>query len=350
MVVAGGGTGGHIIPNIALLNKLKHKHPDLEILYIGSKKGMERKMISELGWRYEGVSCGKIRRYFDLQNLFDIFKAVWGVLEAFFKIKRFNPDVVFCKGGYVSFPVAIGGFLALKPVILHESDVVPGLANQIAAHVADIICVSFEESRKHISGKRVEVTGNPVREELRDGDRKRALKLTGLSGKKPVVLVMGGSQGAGFVNDLIWKRLRDYLKEYEFIHLCGRGKKREDLENENGYFALEYAAEEMKDLYALADIIVTRSGANSLAEIAFLGKASVLVPLVKGSRGDQIRNAEVFAEENPSVVLSEVVIDLDRYDLSSDLKKVLKMRAEAEMKPNNAADKIVDLILEHAKT
>lgn len=261
-------------------------------------------MMKDLGVPFKAVLTGKIRRYFSLWNVVDMVKIPIGIVQAAFILARFKPKMVFAKGGFVSFPAAAAAWFLRIPVILHESDVVPGLANKICAKFAQKVCVSFEESRKHFPGKDVVVTGNPVRREVIEGDKERGRAFTGLHNKKPVLLVMGGSQGAKFLNDLVRDHLDDLLEKYHVIHLTGLSK--EDVAEREGYKRYSYVNKEMNDLYALADVVITRSGANTLAELAALGKPSLLVPLGKdASRGDQIDNAHEHAKKYPAHVMEE---------------------------------------------
>lgn len=347
IVLAGGGTGGHIIPNIALYQELKKEMgEELKVLYIGSKKGLDATLVSANGLEFEGISCGKLRRYFSWENFVDVFRTVAGIWQSFWKIQRFKPEVIFCKGGYVSLPVAVAGRIAGVPVILHESDVVPGLANRLASRLASRICVSFAESKRYLKevvGK-VEVTGNPVRAEIAEGNRKRAMELSGLNEGKPVILVMGGSQGAAFVNELIWNNLDSLLAKFQIIHICGAGKVEAGKQGE-GYFSLEFANEELKDFYALSDLIITRAGANSLAEIEFLGRPAVLVPLIKGSRGDQIENAEIFEKNNPAIIINEKTFNKQQEQkLVVYLMKLLEKSKDSVRKKSSAAGKIAKII------
>lgn len=282
---------------------------------------MEEAMIKDLGFecvRFKGIRCGKLRRYFSLKNFTDLFRIPFGILEAFFSILFFKPTAVFCKGGYVSFPVAIGGWLARKPVFLHESDVVPGLANKMTAFFASKVLVSYEQSVKYFKAGKVIVTGNPVRAEIYTGSVNGGLKfLKWNPSDLPVVLFMGGSQGAGFVNNLVWGGLKKLVKKYRVIHICGKGNTARALRHSSTnkfvagrYRFFEYVGSEMKDLYAVCDAIVSRAGAISLAEISAVGRPSVLIPLGKKySRGDQIDNAKAFATGHKAFVMDEENFD-----------------------------------------
>jgi UDP-N-acetylglucosamine--N-acetylmuramyl-(pentapeptide) pyrophosphoryl-undecaprenol N-acetylglucosamine transferase len=352
IVLAGGGTGGHIIPNIALYQELKKEMGEkLDVLYIGSKKGLDRNLVEANGLKFEGINCGKLRRYFSWENFTDLFRTVAGIWESFWKIQGFKPEVIFCKGGYVSLPVAVAGRIAGVPVILHESDVVPGLANRLAGRLASRICVSFGESKRYFKEMvdKVELTGNPVRAEIAEGNRKKAMELSGLNEEKPVILVMGGSQGAAFVNELIWNNLDKLLEKFQIIHICGQGKLNKEKAGV-GYFSLEFAAEELKDFYALSDLIITRAGANSLAEIEFLGRPAVLIPLIKGSRGDQIENAEIFAKNNPAMIINEKTFNQQQEQkLAVYLMKLMDKSKDLKRKKSSAAEKIATIIKSYAK-
>jgi UDP-N-acetylglucosamine--N-acetylmuramyl-(pentapeptide) pyrophosphoryl-undecaprenol N-acetylglucosamine transferase len=320
LALAGGGTGGHIMPNIAIIDDLRSgfSNPaDLEILYFGTRNGMEKSLLKSIDVRYKGIFCGKLRRYFAWRNFTDIFKIPMGFFQSIAALIRFRPLVIFCKGGYVSFPVAAAGWVLKIPVILHESDVIPGLANKLSARFADTICVSHEESVKYFHGKKVAVTGNPVRREIANGNKEDGKLLSGLRENLPTVLIMGGSQGAESINEVVFDSLDNLLTKYQILHICGKNGVKSDnrilekLREENRklvsrYRAFSFVGEDLKHLYALADLIVSRAGANSLAEISAIGKPSILVPLgKKASRGDQIENAEVFVKNHPAVILKD---------------------------------------------
>jgi UDP-N-acetylglucosamine--N-acetylmuramyl-(pentapeptide) pyrophosphoryl-undecaprenol N-acetylglucosamine transferase len=294
------------MPNIAVIEEIQRRlAPDkFKLLYIGTRKGMEKRMIERMGVRYKGIFCGKLRRYFSFRNLVDFFKLPVGVLQSFVSILAFRPDVIFCKGGFVCFPVAVAGWMARKKVILHESDFSPGLANKLSARFASKIFVSYEETARFFPKAKVEFTGNPVRKWLNEGDKTGAANLTGLTEKLPVLLFMGGSQGADFINQIVWKNLDDLLRKYQIIHICGAN-------NASGrrikrIYETEFAGDELKDLYALADLIVTRGGANSLAEIEYIRKPAVVFPLGRqASRGDQIENSKAYIQDHPAVLINE---------------------------------------------
>lgn len=316
---------------------------------------MEKRMISELGVPFKGIMCGKLRRYFSFQNFLDFFKVPVGILQSYKIIRRFKPNVVFCKGGYVSFPVAIGAWMARVPVILHESDVVPGLANRMTAIFAKKICVSFGESESYFSRKKVELTGVPIRRDLLHGKARKGRNLTGFEKDLPVVLVMGGSQGAAFLNGLVWNNLKRLLSKYQVAHICGKDNldasilKGISSDLAVHYKAFEFIGEELKDVYALADIVVTRSGAMTLAELGVMKKPAILVPLgTEGSRGDQIDNAKAYIRHNDAVIMMEEGFITD--DFFSNLESLLNPTGKNEKYEDvavenlSATDKIIGLM------
>ena len=304
IVLTGGGTAGHVTPNIALLPKLRELGYDVH--YIGSYNGIEKTLIEACDVPYYGISSGKLRRYFDLKNFSDPFKVLKGFSEASKLLKKLKPDVVFSKGGFVSVPVVIAAKQHRIPVIIHESDMTPGLANKLSIPAASKVCCNFPETIDHLPKGKAVLTGSPIREELMTGSREKALKFTGLSGNKPVLLIIGGSLGSVIVNEAVRSVLPKLLEHFEIIHLCGKGKLDQTLTAMNGYVQYEYISDELKDLFALSDIVISRAGANSICEFLALRKPALLVPLsAAASRGDQILNANSFAKQGYASVLEE---------------------------------------------
>ena len=304
IILTGGGTAGHVTPNIALLPGLREMGYDIH--YIGSYNGIEKELITSLGIPYHGISSGKLRRYFSMQNFTDPFRVLKGFGEAKKIIKELKPDVIFSKGGFVSVPVVIAGKQCKVPTIIHESDMTPGLANKLAIPSATKVCCNFPETLSHLPKEKAVLTGSPIRKELMLGDRKKALDFCGLTEEKPILLIMGGSQGSVIVNNAVRAILPELLKEFSIIHLCGKGKVEQSLLGQKGYVQFEYIQKELNDLFALADIILSRAGANAICEILALRKPNLLIPLsVNASRGDQILNARSFERQGFSVVLEE---------------------------------------------
>lgn len=302
IVFTGGGSAGHVTPNIALIERLQQE--GWEVHYIGTESGMEKELISHMpGVEYHAVSAGKIRRYFSWQNFMDPFRVLKGMRQSKKLISGLSPDVVFSKGGYVSVPVVMAA--GKTPVVAHESDFTPGLANRIASRFTDHICVSFEDTLRNISAGKGVFTGTPIRPALYTGDKARAMHMTGFRGAKPVLLVMGGSLGAQKLNELLRQALPKLLPRYDVIHLCGRGKLDESL-HPDGYVQYEYIEDELPDLFALADIVLSRAGANAMFELLALQKPALLIPLPKASsRGDQTQNARYFEKKGYALCLEQ---------------------------------------------
>lgn len=304
IVLTGGGTAGHVTPNIALIPALKEA--GYQITYIGSYNGIERKLIEELGIPYYGISSGKLRRYFDVKNFSDPFRVLKGFHEAKKLLKQLRPDVIFSKGGFVSVPVVIAAKQCKIPAIIHESDMTPGLANRLCIPSARKVCCNFPETAASLPRDKAVLTGTPIRQELLTGDAEAGRKFCGFTSDKPVLMVIGGSLGAVAVNNHIRQILPELLKEFQVVHLCGKGKTDESLKGTEGYVQFEYIKEELADLFALSDIVVSRAGANAICELSALHKANLLIPLsANASRGDQILNARSFEKQGYSMVLEE---------------------------------------------
>lgn len=304
IILTGGGTAGHVTPNIALLPRLKELGYDIH--YIGSYTGIEKELIEQFGIPYHGISSGKLRRYFSLQNFTDPFRVLKGFSEASKLIKELKPDVIFSKGGFVSVPVVMAGKKHHVPTIIHESDMTPGLANKLSIPSASKVCCNFPETLEHLPKEKAVLTGSPIRQELMTGSKETALRLCGLTGDKPVILIVGGSLGSVAVNNAVRAILPKLLKDFHVIHLCGKGKIDESLKGLDGYVQFEYIKQELKDIFALTDIVISRAGANAICELLALHKPNLLIPLsANASRGDQILNARSFERQGFSIVLEE---------------------------------------------
>lgn len=350
MVLTGGGSAGHVTPHLALLPKLNNLGWDLH--YIGTHQGIERELIGDQ-MPYYPISAGKLRRYFDLKNFIDPFRVLKGWAQAYGILRRLRPQVVFSKGGFVSVPVAMAAKLLKIPVILHESDMTPGLANKLALPFATHICVTFPETLKHLPAEKASLTGNPIRDELFSGHRQEGLKICGFRGQKPVLLVMGGSLGAVEINEALRESLPKLLPTYHVIHLCGKGNVDATLTSQVGYRQFDYVGAELPHLMAAADFVVSRAGANSLFELLALKKPNLLIPLSRAaSRGDQILNARSFAQQGFSLVLEEEELSNDT--LVQNLEK-LRVKASELVKAmessrlKDSSGEIIKIIQEHAK-
>ena len=320
IVLTGGGTAGHVTPNIALLPELKKQGYDVH--YIGSYEGIERTLIKEQGIPYYGISSGKLRRYIDVKNLSDPFKVVKGLGQAIRLLGRIKPDVVFSKGGFVSVPVVLAAKFRHIPCVIHESDMTPGLANKICIPCAHRVCTNFPETMKHIPAEKAVLTGSPIRQELFKGSREKGLAFCGFDDTKPVLLIMGGSLGAVAVNDAVRGILPELLQKFHVIHLCGKGKLDDSLNDTKGYAQYEYIGPD-------------------------------LIPLsAEASRGDQILNAASFEKSGYSVVIQEKDVTNELLlktvnDVYTNREQYIHAMDKSQL--NNSIEKIVGLINEARK-
>lgn len=346
IIMTGGGTAGHVTPNIALIPKLKEL--GYEIQYIGTENGIERRLIREENIKYHIISSGKLRRYFDVKNFTDPFKVIKGVFDAKSIIKKEKPDVIFSKGGFVSVPVVLGAHFNKVPVIIHESDITPGLANKISMPFATKICVTFEEAMEHVDKNKAVLTGSPIRAELFKGSRKKGKEFCGFTDDKPVILVTGGSLGSRIINECVRESLAKLFDQFNVIHLCGKGNLNRNFNNTPGYAQFEYIKDELPDLMQLADIVISRAGSNTIFELLALKKPNILIPLsANASRGDQILNANSFEKSGYSVVIQEE--NLNALSLVENIETLNRNSATyidnmSRSKQRDSLGKIIELI------
>ena len=332
IILTGGGTAGHVTPNLAIAPHLRNS--GYELFYIGSKKGIEKTLAENAGIPYTGISSGKLRRYINIKNVTDTFRVVKGLGDAFAAIARIRPGLVFSKGGFVSVPVVIAAKTLGVRVIVHESDMTPGLANKLSLPFADKICVCFPETIKHVPEGKGILTGTPIRAELYRGSIGEARQICGFHDSKPVIMVMGGSQGSIAINECLRGILPQLVKRFNVIHLCGRNNRRSDLAM-RGYLQFEYVSQELPHLLAFADIVVSRAGANSISEFLALRKPNLLIPLpLSASRGDQILNAKSYESQGFSMLLNEEDMTPDTLlakidELYANRKKYAQKMAES---------------------
>lgn len=321
IVFTGGGTAGHVIPNLPLIEAFQSEKWAID--YLGSQNGIEKKLIENTGTPFHAISSGKLRRYFSWQNLLDPFKILAGILQSTWLLMRIKPHIVFSKGGFVAFPVVVGAWINRIPVVAHESDMSIGLTNKLCFPFVQKMCVTFDAAKnQYKTSKKVVVTGTPLREALLKGDRMRGLELCGFKEDKPCLLVIGGSLGAQSVNKSVRDALPILTQQYQVIHLCGAGNRDAQLDTYPNYFQCEFANQELADFFACSELIISRSGANSLYEILTLKKPHVLIPLsTKMSRGDQMQNATYFQKLGISVVIKDE--DLNKEQLLEGIAKVL---------------------------
>jgi UDP-N-acetylglucosamine--N-acetylmuramyl-(pentapeptide) pyrophosphoryl-undecaprenol N-acetylglucosamine transferase len=343
ILLTGGGTAGHVTPNIALLPTLRAA--GYAISYIGSATGIERELMARENVPYYSIPTGKLRRYLDLKNFTDIFRIKMGFFKSLYLVARLRPQILFSKGGFVSCPVVWACRLLRVPVVIHESDISPGLANKLSLPFAKRICYSFPETATHLPKSKAVHTGIPVRESLLTGDPAKGRALCGFSDAKPVVMVIGGSLGAQAINTCVRSSLDLLLKDFNVCHVCGKGNLGE---NRAGYAQFEYVNAGLADLFALAEVVISRAGATTLFELAALRKPSLLIPLpLSASRGDQILNATSFENQGFSRVLpqekmtAETLVENVKIVYENREKMALSMKEKA---PQNAIEKIAGLI------
>ena len=347
IVLTGGGTAGHVTPNIALLPSLREA--GYEIYYIGSYDGIEARLIKEQKIPYYGIASGKLRRYFDWKNFTDPFRVIHGYSQARRILSQIKPDVLFSKGGFVSVPVVRAASRLHIRTMIHESAMTPGLAISMAIPAADKVCCSFPETLQYLPEGKAVLSGSPIRRELLTGSREKALQLLHWEDSSlPTLLVIGGSQGSVAINNALRSALDTLLKEFRIIHLCGKGHLDDSLNGREGYVQFEYVQDDLKDLFALSDLVLSRAGANSICELLALRKPNLLIPLsAAASRGDQILNAESYEKQGYSMVLKEE--DLTTESLIRSLQQLGSSRdtyiaAMEKSSQSSAIDIIMGLI------
>ena len=346
IVLTGGGTAGHVTPNLALLPTLKDA--GYEVTYIGSYEGIEKQLVSDFGITYYGVSTGKFRRYLDPKNLTDPFRVIKGYNEAKKILKQLAPDVVFSKGGFVSVPVVRAAAALKIPCIIHESDMTPGLANKLCIRSASKICCNFPETVASLPKGKAKLTGTPIRAELFTGDADEGRRLCGFDDTKPVLMIIGGSLGAAAVNQAVRDALPELLKKYQVVHVCGKNKVDNLLLTLEGYKQFDYIKDDLRHLFAMADVVISRAGANAICELLALHKPNILIPLPsKASRGDQLLNAKSFEQQGYSIVLDQD--DLNTSLISQTVDSVYAERekyiaAMEDSVQQDSIEKIMNLI------
>ena len=348
IVLTGGGSAGHVTPNIAIAEQLLARGD--EVLYVGSRHPLEVDLVHQAGLPLVQITSGKLRRYFDWKNFTDPFRIALGAVQALMAIWRFRPDIVFSKGGFAAVPVVVAAWLCRIPVIAHESDVTPGLANRLCFPIAKAICVNFEASLVHVSGKQVLHTGTPLRKALKNVSDQRGKTFLGLereSGSKPILLIVGGSLGAASINQLIFDSIDKLTENWTVVHVLGAAGINEAPEK-NGYLTFEYIGDEFGDVLAAADLVISRAGANALYELLALKKLHVLIPLGFGaSRGDQLQNAAFFERAGCSAVLHEQDATVEA--LLAAIEKVWAQperyrAAISDQQAGDGTEKIIELI------
>lgn len=346
IILTGGGTAGHVVPHIPIIkNLLNQGHT---VSYVGSKNGIERNIIKKQNITYYPISTGKLRRYFDFNNFIDIFRILYGFFQSLRIFLKTKPALVFSKGGFVSCPVVWAAWFYNIPVIIHESDISPGLANRLCLPFCQKICYSFTETKKYLPAKKSYHTGLPIRKSLKQGSEQTGKTLCGFNDRKPIILVIGGSSGSLRINSFTRYLLPDLLATYQVCHICGKNNICNTLENKNGYKQFEFVEDDLKHLLAMSEIIISRSGATSIFEFLALKKLNLLIPLsVKASRGDQILNARSFTKSGFSVFIEEEKLSKENLftalnELSANKKRYYQAMESKNI--SNAEIKIINII------
>lgn len=363
VLFTGGGSAGHVTPNLALMESMQAK--DWEVMYVGSKTGIEKEIVGRTKVPYFAISTGKLRRYFSWANFVDPLRILLGFVQALGLCFKHKPHLVFSKGGFVSVPVVLAAWILRIPVIAHESDVTPGLATRICLPFCKYLCVNFEQTLNN--HPKVIVTGSPVRQDVLQGDPDKGRKYLDLNNINasitnssninrdlPVLLVFGGSLGATSINQRIYSCLDRLLKDFRVVHICGEGNLRAELSNYEGYCQKEYIHKEFGDVLACSDLVVARAGANSLYELLMARKPNILIPLsLQGSRGDQIVNAETFRKAGYSHVIQEH--QLTDESLMAAIHEVFASREQilnrlSEFETRDSVSQICDLMISSANS
>lgn len=351
IALTGGGTGGHLFPLIAVARELKNISLergifDFEMRFFGPKTKDESlySALDEENIKFESVMSGKMRRYFSLQNPIDLFKLFIGIFQAQWKLFRFMPDIIFSKGGYGSLPIVLAGWIFRIPIIIHESDTIPGLINKLSAHFATRIVIAFPSAAKHFKNQnKLAIIGNPTRQDIKDGSLEEAKKNFNLKGNKPVVLILGGSQGSQAINELVMTIIDDLLLRYELILICGNNNYRNLIAESNArlnprqkeYFHLfPFLGAELKHAFAGANLVISRAGAGSIFEIAFVGKPSILIPLPNSAQDHQLENAYEYGKFGATIVIEQQ--NLTPHLFLDNISKILSDENLSQLMSQNA--------------
>ena len=345
VLFTGGGSAGHVVPCLPLMEALRARA--VAVFFVGSRSGLEERLVAPLDVRFFGIDTGKLRRYWSIENLLDVARIARGLVQAWRVLRRVHPDVVFSKGGFVSFPTVVAAWLQRIPVVAHESDLTPGLANRLALPFVTVVATTFAETR--ISRRSVQQvhTGTPVRRELRDGSAARGRAFVGAGDVRPVLLAVGGSLGAEALNRAVRDALPRLRERFHMVHVCGPGRLEPRLDGVAHYTQLEYVSAEWGDVLACADVVVSRAGANTLYELVTLGKPNVLVPLsLRASRGDQLDNARYAERRGWSRVLDEDTLTPERLQAVVEETLTHRERHEKAMAEAGLADATPALLAE----
>jgi UDP-N-acetylglucosamine--N-acetylmuramyl-(pentapeptide) pyrophosphoryl-undecaprenol N-acetylglucosamine transferase len=332
IILTGGGTGGHLTPLVAIADELKKKiGPELKLLYVGSGAEMEKQIMSEEGIPIKFVLSGKMRRYFSFKNVIDFFKVPMGILQSLWILLWFTPDVVFSKGGYVAVPIVIAAWIYRIPIMIHESDSAPGIANRFLAKFADRIAVAYPSAEQYFPKEKTALVGNPIRFQVTEGEPVILRQKLGFTQSKKTILVLGGSQGSQAINEAIVKILPQLLRYYQIIHQTGRDHFESVIKDaafvgvksgHDGYYAIPFMnANQLRDAFALCDLVISRAGATFITEIAANGKPAILIPISHSANDHQRMNAYALAHIGAALALEES--NLGEHILTEKIESIL---------------------------
>jgi UDP-N-acetylglucosamine--N-acetylmuramyl-(pentapeptide) pyrophosphoryl-undecaprenol N-acetylglucosamine transferase len=360
IILAGGGTGGHLVPLVAVARKIREKVPEVEFYFIGPKGKMEDDIMGRENIPIRNIMTGKLRRYFSLQNVVDFFKIPVGIIKSLWLLFVLMPDAIFSKGGYASFPVVVAGWLYRVPILIHESDSNPGLANSMLGKFSDRVAVAYAEAEKYFPAAQVVLTGNPLSANIDKGDADRARQTFNLTESRKVIYVTGGSQGAKSINDRILRILPQLMHKYQVIHQTGENNFEEVTRmagelgfkaGRDGYYPIAFIKENIEDVFAVADLVISRSSATTISEIAANKKPAILIPLENSASDHQRMNAYSLARIGGCVVMEEnnmgehmLLQKIDEIMESETLSSKLSENIGTFYHPD-AADKLADGIL-----
>lgn len=358
MVLTGGGSSGHVSPLLAVAAELVASRTSSvsEVTFLGSTEGPERHLATTAGYPYFPIATGKLRRYIDWKHLGDPFHVPVGVAQARKLLQSLQPAIVLSSGGYVSVPTVIAAWTLRIPIVLFEPNARQGLANRMTARIARKICLGFPDPEKHFPRRKAVVTGHPVRPEMIAGISDTGFALTKFHKDRPVLLVIGGSQGASYLNTFIRRALPRLTPTMQVVHLCGPGNLAPDLLHEPQYVQFEYVTDELPHLYAMSTIALTRAGAATLAELAACRLPAVLVPLPTSANDHQAANAKIYAAHGASIMLNQTEIHADRLvdtlcHLVNNREKLQSMKSALEQLGNrNAAHQIIHELTSNARS
>ncbi len=366
IILTGGGTGGHLTPLVAVAERLRAKlSTEADILYVGSGAEMEKQIMAEAGIPVKFVTSGKMRRYFSVQNFIDFFKVPIGFIQSLWILLRFMPDVIFSKGGYVAVPIVLAAWLYRIPIMIHESDSSPGIANQFLSKFAKRIAVAYPTAEEYFPKEKTALVGNPIRFQVTEGDAHMFRREIGFTESRKTILILGGSQGSKVINDAIIKVLPQLLKHFQIIHQTGQDNL-QDVVSEaafmgvkaghDGYWAVGFMnANKLRDAFALSDLVISRAGATFITEIAANGKPAIMIPISQSANDHQRMNAYALARIGAAHVLEEenlgehiLIESIERILNDEQLQKNMTEKIKTFYHPN-AADVIANGIIELAR-